>query len=120
MNGIFKMLILAIALILLPFMFQKDISKLARFTYLGVLSLGILFISTIILFIYKYKNNEISEFKLNYINNRLGTNLNYNDLRKLKIILNLYDVIEENHINKLTRERFIVDQLNINFFYYIN
>lgn len=60
-------------------------------------------------------DNEISRIKLNYINDRLGTNLTYEDLRKLKIILNLYDVINENNVTKLTRDKNIVDQLNINF-----
>ena len=70
--------------------------------------------------IYKINNtvttdNEISSIKLNYINNRLGINLSYKDLRDLKIILNIYDVLQENHINQLTRDKSIVDQLNANF-----
>ena len=58
-----KFILIIFALLLTPLMLQKDISKLAKFTYLGVISLGILFISTVILFIYKYINNEITEFK---------------------------------------------------------
>ena len=60
-------------------------------------------------------DNEISKFKLDYINNRLGTNLNYNDIRRLKIILNLKDVIKENRITDYTRNPSIIDQLDINF-----
>ena len=60
-------------------------------------------------------DNEVSRIKLKYINDRLGTNLSYQDIRSLKIILNLGDIINENHITILTRESYIVDQLNINF-----
>ena len=58
-----KFILILFALILSPLMFHKDISGLARFTYLGVLSLVILFISTVILFIYKNYHNEITPFK---------------------------------------------------------
>ena len=65
-----KFILIIFALILSPLMFHKDISGLAKFTYLGVLSIVILFISTVILFIYKYSHNEITEFKqeMLYIN----------------------------------------------------
>jgi hypothetical protein len=59
--------------------------------------------------------NEISAYKLNYINNRIGTNYSYKDLRDLKIILNLKDLLNENRINIITRNQNIVDQLDINF-----
>ena len=49
-----KILILAIALILLPFMFQKDISGITKYAYLGIIGLGIFCIAHFILFIYKY------------------------------------------------------------------
>ena len=61
------------------------------------------------------RDSDISQFKLDYINNRLKTNLTFQDIRDLKIILNLYDIIGENNISKLTREKNIVDQLDINF-----
>jgi hypothetical protein len=60
-------------------------------------------------------DDEISNIKLNYINNRLGTNYNYADIRRLKIVLNLYDLLNENNITSITRNKNIVDQLNINF-----
>lgn len=59
--------------------------------------------------------NEVSEFKLNYFNSRIGTNYSYDDLRKLKIILNLEDLLKDNRITKLTRSENVVNQLNINF-----
>lgn len=60
-------------------------------------------------------DNEITAIKLKYINDRLGTNFSYQELRDLKIILNLYDLLNENHITELTRDKNIVDQLNANF-----
>ena len=61
------------------------------------------------------RDDEVSNIKLNYINNRLGTNLSFIDIRQLKIILNLLDTINENHISELTRQQSIVQQLDINF-----
>ena len=58
-----KFILIVFAILLIPLMFQRDISGLSRFTYLGILSLVILFISTLILFIHKLKYNEINEFK---------------------------------------------------------
>ena len=59
--------------------------------------------------------NNISQYKLNYINNRLGTSFSYEELRRLKIILNLEDLLRDNNIKDLTRNPNIVDQLDINF-----
>lgn len=59
--------------------------------------------------------NNISAIKLKYINDRLGTNMNYKDLRDLKIILNLKDLLNDNRITDFTRNPGIVDQLDINF-----
>ena len=68
-----KFILIIFALLLSPLIFKKDISGLSHFTYLGVTSLGILYISTIILFIFKYRNNEITEFnpKMLYISGTL-------------------------------------------------
>ena len=65
-----KFILVILALLLVPLMFQKDISGIARFTYISVIALGILFISTVILFIFKYINDEISPFenKMLYLN----------------------------------------------------
>lgn len=69
-----KFILIIFALILTPLIFHKDISRFAKFTYLGVLSIIILFISTVILFIYKYTHNEITEFKqkMLYIDGTFG------------------------------------------------
>ena len=54
-----KILIVAIAIILLPFMFQKDISGIARIAYFGILGLVVFSICQIILFINKYLKGQI-------------------------------------------------------------
>lgn len=59
--------------------------------------------------------NEKTEFKRQYICNRLGLNLSYDDLAKLKVILNLNDILYENNIHKLTRNENIVNQLSSEF-----
>ena len=56
-----------------------------------------------------------SDYKLNYINQRLGTQLSYNDLSRLKIVLNLHDLLVENNISKLTRNDNIVADLDREF-----
>ena len=69
-----KFILIVFALLLTPLMFQSDISGLSRFTYLSVLSLATLFVSTIILFIFKYLNNEIPKFttEMLYISGKPG------------------------------------------------
>ena len=54
-----KVIILIIALILMPFMFQKDISGITKYAYFGIIGLGIFYGTTVILFINKYNNNKI-------------------------------------------------------------
>ena len=54
-----KLLVLGIALVLLPFMFQKDITRINKYAYLGIIGLGIYYFSHIILFIRKYNQNKI-------------------------------------------------------------
>lgn len=56
--------------------------------------------------------DESSIRKLNYINERIGTNLSFNDLKKLKIVINLLDLIKENRIEKLTRDYNIISDLD--------
>lgn len=61
-------------------------------------------------------NDRLSEVKLKYINNRLGTNLLYSDLIDNKIILNIKDILSTNpNIQKITRSQMIIDQLNTSF-----
>ena len=52
-------LLIIFALIITPLMIQKDISGIAKFTFLGIYSIIYLFASLVILFIYKYINQQI-------------------------------------------------------------
>ena len=54
-----KVLILGIALVLLPFSFQKDISFIAKIAFLGIIGLAIFSICQIILFLLKYQSGKI-------------------------------------------------------------
>lgn len=65
-------------------------------------------------------DNDLSRAKLNYINNRLGLNLSYDDILKNKIVLNLWDLLYENNIKNLTRNVKIVNQLNESFLGFIS
>lgn len=69
--------------------------------------------------IYKIYNDQISEdklsqYKLNYINQRLGANLSFQDCINLKIVLNLSDLLKRNHLD-ITRDPNIIDQLDSGF-----
>lgn len=64
-------------------------------------------------------NSSMNEYKLKYINNRIGANFTYADLSSLKIFLNLYDIIRQNNL-ELTRYQNICDQLNDNFIGFIS
>jgi len=59
--------------------------------------------------------DKLSEAKLNYLNNRLGLNLNYQDILDNKIVLNLNDLLTSNHINSFTRHQTIIEQLDSSF-----
>lgn len=61
---------------------------------------------------FMYREAPESFKKLEYLNNRLGVNLTFNDLARFKIILNLYDYINANTIGNLTRYKDICDQLD--------
>lgn len=56
--------------------------------------------------------NELSEYKLQYINKRLGLNFSYQDCINNKIILNIYDLMQLNGITRFTRHPNTVEQLN--------
>ena len=58
-----KFLLIVFALIISPLMVQKDISGIAKFTFLGIYSITYLFASLMILFIYKYTKDEILPFE---------------------------------------------------------
>lgn len=69
--------------------------------------------------IYNVRNTRIttdnlSLYKLKYINDRLGTNLTLQDCLSNKIVLNIKDLIQENRL-ELTRHPNIVDQLDSHF-----
>ena len=55
---------------------------------------------------------DYNEDKLAYINNRLGANLTFADLREYKIQLSLYDMLEINSIKRLAFGRTKCDLLN--------
>lgn len=65
-------------------------------------------------------DSDISRIKLNYINDRLGCNFNYKELRDLKIVLNLNDVMKDNNITDYTRDVNIIKQLDYNFLGFIS
>ena len=66
-------------------------------------------------FVNHIENYNLAQYKLDYINNRLGTNLTFHDCLSQKIILNLRDTLIYNKIEQFTRHQNIIDQLNDNF-----
>jgi hypothetical protein len=54
-------------------------------------------------------DSRLNKTKLKYINKRLGLNLSYKDLYNDKIVLNLLDLLNYNHINKYNRS---IDNMN--------
>lgn len=48
-----------------------------------------------------YHDTPLNRMKLNYVNQRLGTNLTYNDAKDYKIILNIFDFMNANEIKKI-------------------
>lgn len=70
-------------------------------------------------FIYRLMNDRIRDVpmsytKLNYVNQRLGTNLSFSNILRLKMVLNLGDVIDRNRL-QFTRDPRIVHQLDESF-----
>ena len=65
---------------------------------------------------YNIANNYVTpnDVKLYYINNRLGLNLSYQDLLDDKIVLNLWDLLDSNHITEYTRYENAIDELDRN------
>ena len=64
--------------------------------------------------------SKLSEVKLKYINNRLGTNLTYTDLLNQKIVLNLGDLLLTNNITTYTRDPRIIKELDESFLGFIS
>ena len=54
-----EFLLVVFSVLITPMMLQKDISGVAKFTFLGIYSILFLFISLVILFIFKITQNEI-------------------------------------------------------------
>jgi hypothetical protein len=57
------------------------------------------------------REDKFNQAKLDYINNRIGAKLSFKDLSSLKIFLNLYDVINSNHL-ELTRHEMVCNDLD--------
>lgn len=64
-------------------------------------------------------NQPNNQIKLNYINERIGANFNYADLSRLKIFLNLYDILNVNQL-ELTRSKFVCNDLNTHYIGFIS
>ena len=64
--------------------------------------------------------NAKTEEKRQYVCNRIGRDLSVADLCNLKICLNLIDLLEENNIRYLTRDKNIVKQLDREFVGFIS
>ena len=64
-------------------------------------------------------DDDLSRFKLKYINDRLGTNLTYSDCIRLKIALNLSDIFKQNKI-QYNRDPRIINQLDHGFIGFVS
>ena len=60
----------------------------------------------------KIRNDSLTQIKIQYINNRLGTQLTPYDFLDLKVVLNLNDLLEQNHITKFTRDYNVMQDLD--------
>lgn len=65
------------------------------------------------------RQDDINASKIDYINRRIGANFGYDDLAKMKIILNLYDVLNQNQL-ELTRHQMITNDLDRYFIGFIS
>lgn len=65
------------------------------------------------------RKESTNQEKLNYINNRIGSNFSYGDIVSLKIFLNLYDILSINNL-ELTRHKLICDALDKYFIGFIS
>lgn len=62
-----------------------------------------------------FTNDKLSQFKLDYIRNRIGVNLSFRDCINDKIVFNLNDLLRENQITNLTRHQSIISHLDTSF-----
>lgn len=81
----------------------------AKFMHHGIFPLKNIYIS----------NQVWNQLKLDYINQRIGSHFTFSDLLRLKIFLNLYDVLSPNNL-EITRDRRICDALNEHFMGFIS
>lgn len=58
--------------------------------------------------------DDLSKYKLEYINKRLGSNLSFDDCMKMKIVINLDDILNRNNI-PATRDPRVVEVLDNSF-----
>lgn len=61
------------------------------------------------------RDDALSRAKLQYINNRLGLNLSFKDCLDMNIVLNLFDLLNRNHIQSYTRHPNIMEELDQSF-----
>lgn len=61
---------------------------------------------------YFVTQNELTDLKLKYINDRLGTQLTYKDCADNRIVLNIMDLLNGNNINYYSRPQQAMEQLN--------
>lgn len=74
---------------------------------------------------YQIYNNYISESplsdaKLIYINKRLGQDLTFKDLMENKIVINIYDLLTANNVQKCTRYENVMHDLNESFIGFVS
>ena len=62
-----------------------------------------------------FSDDKVTQFKLNYIRERIGVNLSYQDCINDKIVFNLNDILRENQITKITRHQSIISHLDTSF-----
>ena len=62
-----------------------------------------------------YDSSELNDYKIQYIYNRIGIGFKYADLNRLKIVLNLFDLLQRNGIKEYTRYPNVMEDLNENF-----
>ena len=60
-----------------------------------------------------YRDAPETQKKVSYISRRLGHNFTLQELAGLKVILNLKDYLQANHINIITRTPIIIDQIDM-------
>lgn len=66
------------------------------------------------------ETTKLNQFKLDYINGRLGTELGLGDLSAYKIVLNLYDLLDANRVETLTNDERFCDTLDKNFIGFVS